>query len=942
MGALTIWWSRGFGLTARPVVSFLCLVLMVCRPAAAVIFEVTTSSDTVVVDGVVSLREAMTAAVTNAPSGDAAAGAPGYDLIRFNSSFTVFPSGPLPTITEELEILGVSPYGSYIDANYGFRPFVISAGTSVTLDRLVILHGVAPANADGGAILNAGVLTVKNGNFLDCVAPARGGAIYTGNGSRLEVWRTNFGGCFATTGGAVMVRRASSASLSECSVFGGFAAADGGAVCLDNCDATTISQSNLYTCLAGGLGGAIMANCQLWVGRCAIFENDADYGGGLYKSGVDPLEIENSTFSRNEANHSGGGLLADAGRCSLNHVTMAENNAKNLAPEGGSGGGIHRTGRASVTISNCLVANNINDNFGTKPDIAGTILSGGYNLIGNLGSQTFPANTVGDRYGDPGDLTPPNAGAIAYLYVLDPLIGSLGVNPGAQTVTHCLLSGSVALNTANPASTATEDQRDYARPQESRCDRGAFESLARQQWNEDTFDAGLVQPPGSTNGWGAFGSNTPGFAWPDYSVAAGAYRLRLAADATRYRVTGVISNLDEWLPYFAVNYDRVVRARFYIYAAGQSNPSDLNQIPNLRMRLCNRFAVNSMLEVFHQNPGDPANAALASELRPSSVPASPSLYRVDFDPVDVPYLGSNQFDEGVARAVEAYALFPQENGHLGLTESAIGTYAETLISKSGPTSKVYAPDSEGPGDLELFNPTELALLKLIPGAVEGGFAMADPVPPFPTHTTSTLGITLDSSPVPSSRIGVAAREFNPDRNTSDHANRVRVQPARQYTVRWFLTSTRNTNQQAQIRLRARSIKFAWSQKMEIGGAWATDGAKTYPLNANNAIAQQALPGVGTENPDNDGFAARGWFSLIMHTPISVDIRGDFAPGTPMEVRMPGITAQPGPGVASPSRRDIFLGMDLVDSLSGGLGAPLEQGNVTLLRAEIRTFHLVPD
>lgn len=142
-----------------------------------VVFQVTTPSDLVGVDGVLSLREAVTAAVTNAPCGDAVAGSPGYDLIRFPVNFVVKLVDPLTTIVDELEIVGAFSGGASLECNYGLRPFLITAGTSVTLDRLMIMRGVAPPGADGGAINNHGALTVKNGFFLDCVAPGRGGAI---------------------------------------------------------------------------------------------------------------------------------------------------------------------------------------------------------------------------------------------------------------------------------------------------------------------------------------------------------------------------------------------------------------------------------------------------------------------------------------------------------------------------------------------------------------------------------------------------------------------------------------------------------------------------------------------------------------------------------------------------------------------------------------------
>ena len=117
----------------------------------------------------------------------------------------------------------------------------------------------------------------------------------------------------------------------------------------------------------------------------------------------------------------------------------------------------------------------------------------------------------------------------------------------------------------------------------------------------------------------------------------------------------------------------------------------------------------------------------------------------------------------------------------------------------------------------------------------------------------------------------------------------------------------------------------------------------YPLNQNNSIAQQAVPGVGCENPDRAVTGeAGGWYTMIVHTPLSADIRPEFAPGTPVTTRMPAIAAQPGPFVNSTSRRDLLFGMDLVDTLSAGAGRFLEQGNVTLDRIEVRTYDLVPD
>src|SRR6516165_6916809 len=78
---------------------------------------VTGTGDTIAKDGVVTLREAITAANTNAdPSGDTTPGDPGLDTIAFNipgtSVHTISLTSNLPTITEPITIDGYSQPGS--------------------------------------------------------------------------------------------------------------------------------------------------------------------------------------------------------------------------------------------------------------------------------------------------------------------------------------------------------------------------------------------------------------------------------------------------------------------------------------------------------------------------------------------------------------------------------------------------------------------------------------------------------------------------------------------------------------------------------------------------------------------------------------------------------------------------------------------------------------
>ena len=476
---------------------------------------------------------------------------------------------------------------------------------------------------------------------------------------------------------------------------------------------------------------------------------------------------------------------------------------------------------------------------------------------------------------------------------------------------------------------------------------GTYELEGFLLWHDDTFtSSGDLTPPGSSaTGWSWFMMNNA-MAHADHDTSVGSYRGLVTENPDHFRTTGASANLDGWMPYSLIGPNRVVRSKWYMY--GDSNTAgNLNQMPNMRLRLCNRFAVNSMLEVFHHNTGegDPIQQAMDAELRPSTDPTSPSVYRVDFDLVDVPYLVSNASVEGAQRAFEAYGIYPNDNGFVAMAESVVGSYATQLISKTAPTAKVYVPDSDGPGDLGVFAAGELDLSNTIPGPEEGSFGtkQTDAPPPIPTYSDGAWGVTLDTTTVPTDRIGVGTRNFNPDRGMAAFSEHVRVAEGKQYAVRFHLTSTQQVNQQSQFRLRARSVKFAWSQKFEVGGAWATDGGKTYPLNQNNSIAQQALPGTGTENPDTSGTETNGgWYTMIVQTPMSVDIRPEFPAGTPLAVRMPVLAAQPGPGENVPSRRDLLFGLDLVDTLSAGAGRYLEQGNVTLDRIEVRVFDLVPD
>ena len=73
-----------------------------------------------------------------------------------------------------------------------------------------------------------------------------------------------------------------------------------------------------------------------------------------------------------------------------------------------------------------------------------------------------------------------------------------------------------------------------------------------------------------------------------------------------------------------------------------------------------RYSQNSMLEIFGHNNGElsAAQKAMDREVRPTTSPLAPSVYRVDLDPVDVPYLVDQASTEGVQRARRSICGFP--------------------------------------------------------------------------------------------------------------------------------------------------------------------------------------------------------------------------------------------------------------------------------------------
>lgn len=205
---------------------------------------------------------------------------------------------------------------------------------------------------------------------------------------------------------------------------------------------------------AGGFGGGIWSGgsgSQLTVTQSTVANNTADGGGGgLALNG--PTRVSDTTLSDNRANGNGGGIYVFANtEAVFTGVTVAGDTAVK------SGGGIFAEISPFIGLHNPeFISSILAGNTGVpQRDCAGTVQSGGYNLVGDV-SECI-------------DLT---AGHHDLTGVLDPKLGQLA-NYGGPTLTQALLAGSPALGKSN--SCGESDQRGQERPA-SGCDIGAFQT----------------------------------------------------------------------------------------------------------------------------------------------------------------------------------------------------------------------------------------------------------------------------------------------------------------------------------------------------------------------------------------------------------------------------------------------------------------------------------
>jgi CSLREA domain-containing protein len=254
--------------------------------------------------------------------------------------------------------------------------------------------------------------------------------------------------CLQATGGTVVINGLSFAHGSSGSTPGGaIQNTNGATLTLNDC---TFSQNNNVVTYGGAVAqlGAGVLN----VNRCTFADNNGGIGGGLGNF-EGTVVVTNSTFTQNSAQNGGAiasSSLVNPASLDLRSSTVVGNDATTLL---GNGGGVRQSG-GTFTVTNSIIAGNTSE--GSAPNVSGTFVSQGSNVIGGAAGATgFTNGANGDQVG-----------------VADPKVGALA-NHGGLTDTMALLAGSAAINQANAATAPERDQRGYVRSDGP--DVGAFE-----------------------------------------------------------------------------------------------------------------------------------------------------------------------------------------------------------------------------------------------------------------------------------------------------------------------------------------------------------------------------------------------------------------------------------------------------------------------------------
>ena len=358
--------------------------------------------------GLGSLRYAM----THATNGSLITFDPGL-----SAASIVLTNGEISIGVDQTVDASALPGGITINGNQASRAFEVVSNVTAVFNALTITNGLANPPGGGarnqrigGAILNAGNLTINQCTLAGSLAIVGGGLANDGNLTMNHCvlsgnTGTSEGGGIANSGTGIMV--VNDSTVSTCSALAG----SGGGI--DNYGSLAVNRCTLSgnsANLGGGGGISNEGSDSLAINNSTLMANVASVGGGIYNHGL--VTLSQCTLAGNVAPERGGGIFNFGSRVGgaaalavLNQCTLTANTSYGSGNVGNSGVGGGIWNSSTLTMTNSIVAGN---HALTASDIYGDAIYGGANLTNGNPLLAPLAN-----YGGPTQTTPPLAGSPA-------------------------------------------------------------------------------------------------------------------------------------------------------------------------------------------------------------------------------------------------------------------------------------------------------------------------------------------------------------------------------------------------------------------------------------------------------------------------------------------------------------------------------------------------
>ncbi len=353
---------------------------------------------------------------------------------------------------------------------------------ALTLSNSTVSGNTSTGTNGPGGIFNAGTLTLSNSTVSGNTGTGTDGPGGIFNQGALTLSNSTVSGNTGTgTDGPGGIFNQGTLTLSNSTVSGNTSSTRGGGIA--NEGVLTITNSTVSGNMASGgaliEGGGIVTytDSTLTITNSTISGNtvsgQGSDGGGIANGPNSRVTLTNSTISDNTSSGKGGGLSNFGSQVDIEFCTIYGNEASD------NGGGLSiedgqdingKTVPSKVSIRNSIVAGN---KAHTDPDIAGSLASLGYNLVGDRSGATFSVQQSTDVLG-----------VSSPALRIDPVLRDNGGSAQPHTWTHALLPGSPAIDLIPPEACMMfkvfNDQRGVKRLQGKGCDSGAYEYVPSQ------------------------------------------------------------------------------------------------------------------------------------------------------------------------------------------------------------------------------------------------------------------------------------------------------------------------------------------------------------------------------------------------------------------------------------------------------------------------------